>query len=1318
MAPGHSRCQTACSAAATQRDLVLGETVVNNAQGPLPENMPSADSAAAHKTAHERSPAPVRSRTLRIALAMRGGVSLAIWIGGAVAELDLFRRACNSPALTDPRCDVYRALLEKTEKYRRVEMDILAGASAGGLNAVLFGVAQTCGAVMDDVAHKTWVTDGGMWELLRDRGFGRVASLLAGDERFFVVMREALRDIAAQGQSGIRVRRLSVELAATLLTDATKGDRANRARFSFVASAGTLSTRYCTIPNADEAKVAGGRVALDRLALAARATSSFPGAFEPSSVYSARSDAAHEAPADFGVEPAYFLATGSRLVARGNAIEERPKEDEDCLGVNMSPAFPYAHLLDSGQERDIKAGPPEPFYVVDGGIFDNIPIDRALRAIKQAPAAAPSERFLIYLDPEPPTATDAGTDFSWRDSALNWLPVIQRSLSLKQRAETADDELDLILEHNHAVLQNRGRLEALAEQLRTNPPADADFIDDATYVQCRIASDAARLVSLLTDPWAEICQPPHLGAAYVALEPAEALMIKNQVAAVYNETEGLGEFLSRDVQALADQVRVLLAWTRAMEDLLDVLVDLDPRPESAVMRTRVRAAVQLRGWKRTGYRWLTVLAAARFRAVQRVMAEPLRGRDRGTGLLPVARYPMAAQLRESWLRQEELELTPRLVELLSAPGRPADDRNFYRYLSASRQFESGVGQRLSVIADGDRSPGSAPGVLENIRIAIAECMAPVVSALPTAIDPESPLRGWTESVYALFHTGVLSEARIDQIARLFAVTEIPDTASIINFDKITSAEMVTGDISVLADAARAKHVRQWLNRSPNEVGGQSIQDTLDLLPNELVTADAKLAGNALNRFGGFALTEWRRNDWQWGRLDAAAGIARILHGVAPVKEPECRVDEDLEQARERIAEARANELENTITELHDSIRSEAGDDVDSRGDPLTRTVGAQTLEAISPNYRFALASRLVPLMYRAVAPAESASTPTKAAAWLVQMLAMRPAAVPVPLCADPLRAMLGTALVLFGAAMLGVSDSPRPLHIVYCVVLLALGIVFAVRVGRLHAGWRAVRACVNDLDGSYPDWEKILQRSNRPAYGALGALLALTVIALAVVHFVCVVVHWGTGQSATPEYGAMPFEPLAAVVALAIAGHWWLYRESARVIPVESVPVRGTPARVLAAVGGISLLVLTASTALVPRMHGVDGMGGAVLGLLGHCAPGWWYASVAGVTAGALTALSLWGWARNRCVAICTALVGAAAVLLQSTFDVWWRITSCRPILDLLPTVTWMVLLGAVLSMIPFRITDYGDRGAVPRTPARDSSRPNHQTASVSASEQ
>src|SRR3954452_16466648 len=136
-----------------------------------------------------------RNRTLRLALAMRGGVSLAVWIGGAVAEIDLFRRACRQAAASRSnlvaenengrrrdRAEKYVELL-KTTKYDRVEVDILAGASAGGLNAVLFGLAQTCGTVMDEPVRSTWIDSGGIWDLLREPGFGRVPSILKGDER-------------------------------------------------------------------------------------------------------------------------------------------------------------------------------------------------------------------------------------------------------------------------------------------------------------------------------------------------------------------------------------------------------------------------------------------------------------------------------------------------------------------------------------------------------------------------------------------------------------------------------------------------------------------------------------------------------------------------------------------------------------------------------------------------------------------------------------------------------------------------------------------------------------------------------------------------------------------------------------------------------------------------------------------------------------------------------------------------------------------------------------------------------------------------------
>ncbi|MEU6239454.1 hypothetical protein, partial [Kitasatospora sp. NPDC047058] len=78
---------------------------------------------------------------LRLALVMNGGVSLAVWMGGVVHELNLLRLASQHLAGTDPGLDptdpdlpvfdTWRDLLRRAN--RRVTIDIISGTSAGGL---------------------------------------------------------------------------------------------------------------------------------------------------------------------------------------------------------------------------------------------------------------------------------------------------------------------------------------------------------------------------------------------------------------------------------------------------------------------------------------------------------------------------------------------------------------------------------------------------------------------------------------------------------------------------------------------------------------------------------------------------------------------------------------------------------------------------------------------------------------------------------------------------------------------------------------------------------------------------------------------------------------------------------------------------------------------------------------------------------------------------------------------------------------------------------------------------------------------------------
>ena len=70
---------------------------------------------------------------------------MAVWIGGVVSEIDLLRRACSNHIhlheiqYRQERAGRYAELLRDTTKCERVETGILAGASAGGVNAILYG---------------------------------------------------------------------------------------------------------------------------------------------------------------------------------------------------------------------------------------------------------------------------------------------------------------------------------------------------------------------------------------------------------------------------------------------------------------------------------------------------------------------------------------------------------------------------------------------------------------------------------------------------------------------------------------------------------------------------------------------------------------------------------------------------------------------------------------------------------------------------------------------------------------------------------------------------------------------------------------------------------------------------------------------------------------------------------------------------------------------------------------------------------------------------------------------------------------------------
>src|SRR4051794_24479065 len=101
-------------------------------------------------------PTPIASAAkpteLRLALAIRGGVSLAVWMGGACSEIATLRASATAD---EAQPGTYRRLL-KLAGYDTVTVDVIAGTSAGGLNGVLLSQHLVCGAQFGRRLRNLW----------------------------------------------------------------------------------------------------------------------------------------------------------------------------------------------------------------------------------------------------------------------------------------------------------------------------------------------------------------------------------------------------------------------------------------------------------------------------------------------------------------------------------------------------------------------------------------------------------------------------------------------------------------------------------------------------------------------------------------------------------------------------------------------------------------------------------------------------------------------------------------------------------------------------------------------------------------------------------------------------------------------------------------------------------------------------------------------------------------------------------------------------------------------------------------------------------
>ncbi|MEV6645844.1 DUF3376 domain-containing protein [Amycolatopsis sp. NPDC051371] len=733
-----------------------------------------------------KSNARTLPRDLRLALCMRGGVSLAVWMGGACREITALRSAdmnLDGPAAVTARDRAQRAIYRKIlrlSEYDQVDVDVIAGTSAGGLNGALLASHLVYGMRFDDGIRDIWLKLGDLEQLTRHPGKGFPPSLLEGDQGFYVRLAEQLKRLLADSGAMPLETKNSPRLVRLILTATRLFPRneylrpsVGQALLASWSQAHMAFRHYRT--ECGEAHpvftdfLARSTTHLDRLAYAARTTSSFPGAFEP-----------------------------ARLTVTGPDITDS-EPWHDAIGTCSETGVP-----DPGSDQA---------QLMDGGVLDNIPLSWAIRAVAGAPAQAPVDRWLLYLQPVPPTPPKLPPGSTQRGSLARLARVVRALISTKMNSETLlDDAAEL-----SDAWTSAQRLHGTAGGLPGDPDmahlpganACADLMP--RYADAVASVEADRLSRLVDDP-ISLAGPDPLPI------PDSRAFTNGQAAAPILEhlrgpampdlvrrpgTRKLDICWFRSPLAPARAVALVLDWVQAVE------------AAGGLTKEQLKAISDIRDELYEARFACEVLLASRDRLL-------LRGGSPDFEVLP-------------WV----MTASRRLACFISAAG-GLDHRRKWCCVLADVAEQAVQSDLLPV------QPGFPDGYLKPVW----ERVATLAGKLVDEIGRAARVAGFT----------ALHEAACSGPCKTLHVLAV--------------AELLIGPLrpDPLAEPSRIRvHAMSAAAKSPLEPILLRSKPATD---SERV--DSKLSGNQLMNFASFLSARWRLNDWTWGRLDAACSLVDVV----------------------------------------------------------------------------------------------------------------------------------------------------------------------------------------------------------------------------------------------------------------------------------------------------------------------------------------------------------------------------------------------------------------------------------------------------------
>ncbi len=416
----------------------------------------------------------MRHKELRIALVCYGGVSLAVYMHGVTKELWHAARASRDfiggSAGSGGSAGVYRRVLEHVRKQHGVQLrvltDIVAGASAGGLNGVFLAQALYSGQSLEPLTQlwleradvdvlldpdarpgwrfgKFWATPIVWWVLKRP---GNAVSASVAKETRSEVRAKLSRLIRSRwfeppfggiGFSGMLVDALEAMAASEpevpplppghpldLFVTAT----------DFKGHLETLRLHSPALVEESEHRLSIGfrgetpgtpgasLAALPELVFAARATASFPGAFPP-----------------------LHLAEIDALAAERNLAWP----DRGSFVARIMP-------------EHARRGDPEAVWLIDGSVLVNAPFAEAMKVLRDRPAQREVDRRFVYVDPTPSLF---GGEPRSDPRPPGFFATIFGALSSIPREQPVRDNLDAIARDSRELERLRTIVDALRPEI-------------------------------------------------------------------------------------------------------------------------------------------------------------------------------------------------------------------------------------------------------------------------------------------------------------------------------------------------------------------------------------------------------------------------------------------------------------------------------------------------------------------------------------------------------------------------------------------------------------------------------------------------------------------------------------------------------------------------------------------------------------------------------------------------------------------------------------------------------------------------------------